>query len=64
MCQKHQRRCSALLDLREQAVREWTEAQTYHDVVVCWGRLGGRTTYHRYGSQHFAQIARRRGGLA
>ena len=60
MCKKHQPRCSALLELREQATREWERAQTYHEVVVCWGRLGGKVTLHRYGRGHFAEIGRRR----
>jgi hypothetical protein len=58
MCQKHQRRCAALQEIREEALREWTEARTYHDIVVCWGRLGGRTTAHRYGRSHFSELAR------
>ena len=60
MCQKRQHRCPVALQLREEALEEWTKAETYHDVVVCWGRLGGRVTLHRYGRGHFAQIARRR----
>ena len=64
MCSKGQRRCAALVGLREEALAEWTEAQTYHDVVVCWGRLGGKVTLHRYGRGHFARIARRRGAVA
>jgi hypothetical protein len=27
-----------------------------------WGRLGGRVTLHRYGPQHFSELARRRRG--
>jgi hypothetical protein len=38
----------------------WIQAQTLHDVRVAWGRLGGRTTLHRYGGAHFAELARRR----
>lgn len=64
MCQKRQRRCPVALRLREEAYAEWSQAETLHDVRVAWGRLGGRVTAHRYGRGHFAQIARRRGGLA
>ena len=64
MCKKHQRRCAALLQLRDEALEEWTTAETQHAVWVAWGRLGGKVTLHRYGRGHFAQIARRRGGLA
>lgn len=60
MCQKRQRRCAALLAMREEALQEWTTAETYHDVVVAWGRLGGRVTLHRYGRGHFSELARRR----
>ena len=60
MCCKNERRCSALLEIREAALREWCRAETYSDVCRAWGRLGGRVTLHRYGRGHFAQIARRR----
>ena len=60
MCAKYQRRCAALLAMREQALQEWTGAETYSDVCRAWGRLGGRTTLHRFGPQHFAQLAHRR----
>ncbi len=60
MCQKHQRRCAVLLELREEALEEWTVAETYSDVCRVWGRLGGRTTLHRFGPQHFSELARRR----
>lgn len=60
MCQKRQRRCPALLEVREQALMEWARAETLHEVRVAWGRCGGRTTLHRYGRRHFADLARRR----
>jgi hypothetical protein len=60
MCAKGERRCPCLLEIREEALKEWTKAETYHDVVVCWGRLGGRVTLHRYGRGHFSELARRR----
>ena len=63
MCsRKGQRRCPALLQIREQALAEWCRAETLHDVRVAWGRLGGRVVLHRYGRQHFAALARRRRG--
>jgi hypothetical protein len=49
---------SVPLAIREEALQEWTRADSFHDICVCWGRLGGRVTLHRYGRQHFAQIAR------
>jgi hypothetical protein len=59
MCsKKRQRRCAALLAIREAALKEWIQAATLHEVRVCWGRLGGRTTLHRYGAQHFAALAK------
>ena len=64
MCQKRQRRCPALVAIRDEALKEWAAAETLHDVYVTWGRLGGRVTLHRYGRGHFAQLARRRGDLA
>lgn len=60
MCQKRQRRCSVALAYREAALAEWCRAETLHDVQACWGRLGGQITMHRYGPEHFAEIARRR----
>ena len=60
MCAKRQRRCAVLLAVREAALEEWIHARTLHDVRVAWGRLGGRTTLHRYGRQHFSELARRR----
>jgi hypothetical protein len=60
MCQKYERRCAVLLQLREQALLEWSKAQTFEDVCRAWGRLGGNVTKHRYGAQHFSQLARRR----
>ena len=47
MCAKYQRRCPALLAIREEALQEWTRAETLYDVRVAWGRLGGRVTLHR-----------------
>jgi hypothetical protein len=60
MCQKRQRRCPALLAIREEALQEWCRAGTLHDVRVAWGRLGGRVTLHRYGRSHFAELAKLR----
>ena len=64
MCQKRQRHCAALLAIREEALQEWIVAETYSDVCRAWGRLGGRVTLHRYGRQHFAELARRRRRVA
>jgi hypothetical protein len=58
MCQKRQRRCPALLAIREEALQEWVLAETLRDVRVAWGRLGGRVTLHRYGREHFAALAK------
>ena len=58
MCAK--RRCAVLIQIREEALDEWTRAETAHDVRVAWRRLGGRVTAHRYGRSHFAEHARRR----
>jgi hypothetical protein len=58
MCAKRQRRCPALLEIRDEALREWTKAETLEDVRSCWGRLGGRTTLHRYGREHFSELAK------
>ena len=63
MCQKHQRRCPSLLQIRDEALEEWTRAETLHAVRVAWARLGGRVTLHRYGSEYFAQLARRRAAV-
>jgi hypothetical protein len=60
MCAKRQRRCPALLAIRQEALEEWIRAETLHDVRACWGRLGGRVTLHRYGRSHFSELARRR----
>jgi hypothetical protein len=60
MCAKHQRSGAVLLQIREEALEEWTRAQTYSDVCRAWGRLGGRVTLHRFGRGHFAELARRR----
>lgn len=61
MCErKYQRRCAALLQLREEAVAEWCKAETLREVRAAWGRLGGRVTLHRYGRCHFSELALRR----
>jgi hypothetical protein len=60
MCQKRQRRCTELLAIREEALEEWAKAETLEQVRAAWARLGGRTTLHRYGSQHFSELARRK----
>jgi hypothetical protein len=60
VCQKRQRRCPALLAIREEALMEWTQAESLEDVRRAWGRLGGRVTLHRYGREHFSELARRR----
>ena len=60
VCQKRQRRTTALLEIREEALAEWCVAETLHDVRVAWGRLGGRVTLHRYGRMHFAELAKLR----
>jgi hypothetical protein len=58
MCQKRQRRCDELLAIREAAVREWCLAETFEEVCRVWARLGGRTTLHRYGREHFSELAK------
>jgi hypothetical protein len=58
MCAKRQRRCAALLAIREEALAEWTRAETFEEVCSCWGRLGGRTTLHRYGREHSSELAK------
>ena len=58
MCQKRQRRCAALLQIREEALQEWARAETLSDVRRAWGRLGGRVTLHRYGREHFSELAK------
>ena len=58
MCAKRQRRCPALIAIREEALREWTRAETFEEVRSCWARLGGRTTLHRYGRSHFSELAK------
>lgn len=37
---------------------EWARAETFEEVCRAWARLGGRTTLHRYGSQHFCELAK------
>jgi len=63
MCAKRQRRCPALLAIREEALMEWARAETFKEVRSCWSRLGGRTTLHRYGRSHFSELARRRAAV-
>jgi hypothetical protein len=59
VCQKkRQRRCPALLEIREEALMEWARAETLHDVRVAWGRLGGRTLLHRRGPGYFSELAK------
>jgi len=58
MCAKRQRRCPALLQIREEAFEEWTRAETFEEVRSCWARLGGRTTLHRYGRRYFSELAK------
>lgn len=60
VCQKYQRRCAVVLELREKAYSEWTEAETLRQVRAAWGRLGGRVTLHRYGVEHYRRAARSR----
>jgi hypothetical protein len=62
MCARRQRRCPALLAIREEAMREWSEAETLEEVRRAWPRLGGLVTLHRYGAGHFALLARHRHG--
>jgi len=59
MCQKRQHRCEALLAIRAEALAEWCKAETLEEVRSCWARLGGRTTLHRYGREHFSCLAKR-----
>jgi hypothetical protein len=58
MCAKRQHRCAVALQLREEALQEWIVAETYSDVCRAWGRLGGRVTLHRYGREHFCELAK------
>ena len=58
MCAKYQRRCAVLLQLREAALEKWTRAETFEEVCRAWGRLGGRVTLHRYGREHFSELAK------
>jgi hypothetical protein len=60
VCQERERRCSALLAMREEAFEEWAVAETLHEVRVAWGRLGDRVTLHRDGRGYYAQIDRLR----
>jgi hypothetical protein len=58
VCQKRQRRCAVALQLREEALEEWARAETLEDVRRAWGRLGGRITLHRFGREHFSELAK------
>lgn len=58
MCQKRERRCAVLLQIREEALEEWARAETFEAVCRAWGRLGGRTTLHRYGARHYSEMAK------
>jgi hypothetical protein len=58
MCAKRQRRCPALLAIREEALMEWARAETLEEARIAWGRLGGRVTLHRYGREHFSELAK------
>jgi hypothetical protein len=58
VCRKHARRCPVLLAIREEAFAEWSRAETFEEVRSCWARLGGRTTLHRYGREHFSELAK------
>lgn len=60
MCRKGQRRCDQLLRHRDAAYAEWSRAEDLRAVRAAWGRLGGLTTLHRYGREHFRQLRRRR----
>jgi hypothetical protein len=62
MCAKRQRRCPELLEIRAEALEEWTEAETLEEVRATWARLGGLVTLHRYGREHFRLLARHRHG--
>ncbi len=62
MCAKRQRRCPELLRIREDALVEWTGAETFEEVRSTWSRLGGLVTLHRYGREHFSLLARHRHG--
>jgi hypothetical protein len=39
-------------------MQEWCKAETFEDVCRACGRLGGRTTLHRYGRDHFSELAK------
>jgi hypothetical protein len=47
-----------LLELREEALQEWARAQTFEEVRHAWSSLGGNTTLHCYGREHFSLLAR------
>jgi hypothetical protein len=64
MCLKGQRRCEYRHALEDDAYREWEGAEELEDVRRAWARLGGRTTLHRYGREHFSLLARHRWGSA
>ena len=62
VCAKRQRRCPALVSIREAAIEEWERAETFEDVRRAWARLGGMVTLHRYGTEHFVVLALLRWG--
>ena len=62
MCAKRQRRCPELVAIREASLTEWAGAESIEEVRAAWARLGGLTTLHRYGREHFSLLARSRWG--
>jgi hypothetical protein len=62
MCRKYQRHCPELERRVDEAVRRWARAETYEAVHLAWSALGGQTTLHRYGREHFRLLARHRHG--
>ncbi len=64
VCAKGQRHCPEYLSLQESAYKEWSKAETLSAVRAAWGRFGGCVTLHRHGREHFAELARRRLGVA
>ena len=62
MCQKFRTHCDELRRMADEALAEWAEADSYEDVCRAWAALGGRTTAHRYGREHFVLLARHRHG--
>jgi FMN phosphatase YigB (HAD superfamily) len=62
MCAKGERRCEEREELQLQAGAEWAVAEELEQVRAAWARLGGLTTLHRYGREHFSLLARHRHG--